>query len=389
MPLAIPGNITHTDAFFNDLVPNYQTPYSNSPYGPGIPTSTASPMNAPPNYAMGGGMPMGGFPVHQGMNPQQQQQQQQMMQRMHQGQPNAGGMPTPTPQRSFPNQPQGTPTPTHAQPSQQPQFPMPQNTHGTPQSLTPINGQPQPPQTQSSNNNIQTPQTPTFPTLAHGSLTNGGSSAPLSPGADLRDKERVGIILQINTELLFEAIQLQATQQAMAKERTSPTGSDGNANENEKKPTAEETLLGQDYVNCMRRLQSNLTYLAALADRKPNVTTPPYPAYMKAPPLNASVKLRQTQGPDGSENKPEFADREETAKYLQSLYKKLQDLFPGVDASKEPAYSIPGSRASGPGSNTSKTGSQTPSQASPVPGKQKTPKMGTSAPPTTSAPTPA
>ncbi len=131
----------------------------------------------------------------------------------------------------------------------------------------------------------------------------------------------------------------------------------------------------------MRRLQTNLSYLAALTNRKDQTMPAPCPAYLKAPPLNTNVQVRQTQGPDGAESKVDPLDREATAKYLQELYRKLQSLFPGIDPNKEPTMPVPGTRPGGQVINVPKPGSQTPSQASPISGSNKTPKMATSGPP--------
>ncbi|KAI0409546.1 hypothetical protein F4802DRAFT_544455 [Xylaria palmicola] len=346
-------------------------------------------MNMPPNYAMGGGIPMSGYPMQQGMNPQQQQQ---MMQRMQASQPNSN-MSTPTPQRNFHSQSsQGTPTP-NMPALQHPQFPGPPNAqgahHGQPTSNTPQQQQqlqqpppqqqPQPPPQTPSSNNIQTPQTPTFPTQVQGSTTNGMSSGstPLSPGADPKDKERVSVILDINNELLLEAMQIQSTQHIMRKERTSVNGTDGSIIDGDKK-SAEEEQLAEEYVGCMRRLQANLAYLAGLADkeRKPNQPSQPYPAFLKPPTLNINIKLRPMQGQDGTEVKTDSPDREETIKYIRELYKKLQALFPDIDPNKEPSI-----RTQAQSHNSTQSGTQTPAQASPAPGKQSTPTLATSAPP--------
>ncbi|KAI1814307.1 hypothetical protein GGS20DRAFT_548928 [Poronia punctata] len=316
-----------------------------------------------------------------------------MMQRMQASQPNSN-MSTPTPQRNFQAQPpQGTPTPNNRQGLPQPQFPGQPNAQGSLQ-VQPSNGpQPQsqsqtPSSTPAQNqvqatpsiNSIQTPQTPTFPAQTQNSGTNGTTTAstPLSPGADPKDKERVGIILDINNELLLEAMQIQTTQHIIRKERAAVNGTDGNGNNGDKKPTEEEQL-AQDYIQCMRRLQTNLSYLAGLADkeRKPTQPSQPYPVYLKAPTLNTNVKLRQVQAQEGGDTKPEALDREETAKYIGELYKKLQALFPDVDPNKEP-NSV---RSSAQGLNATQAGTQTPGQASPVPGKQSTPTLATSAPP--------
>ncbi|KAI8635211.1 hypothetical protein F5Y19DRAFT_4047 [Xylariaceae sp. FL1651] len=362
----------------NGQMPNYQPPYSNPPYGAGVPSPVPPQMSMPQNYAMGGSMPMGGFPMQQGMNPRQQQQ---MMQRMQASQANVG-MPTP-PQRNFQTQPpQGTPTPSNGQVPQQSQFSGPQNTQGPHQGQLSNTPQQQAQAQISSLNNVATPQTPTFPTPTQGNSTNGTSSGstPLSPGADPKDKDRVGVILEINNELLLEAMQIQGTQQIIRKERATVNGTDSNTNDGEKKTTEDEQL-AQDYIQCMRRLQTNLAYLAALADKEKRPAQP-YPAYLKAPTLNTSIKLRQPQAPDGTENKTEIPDREETVKYIGELYKKLQALYPGIDPNKEPNFQISGSgRPAAQAPNSTQSGSQTPGQASPVPGKQPTPTLASSAPP--------
>ena len=131
----------------------------------------------------------------------------------------------------------------------------------------------------------------------------------------------------------------------------------------------------------MRRLQSNLSYLATLTNRKDHASPAPCPAFLKAPPLNTNIQVRQ-QGPDGSDSKIDPSDREATSKYLQELYRKLQSLFPGIDPNKEPAIPVPGMRPGGQAANMpNKPGAHTPVQASPVTGNNRTPKMATSGPP--------
>ncbi|RYC58738.1 hypothetical protein CHU98_g7470 [Xylaria longipes] len=172
-------------------------------------------------------------------------------------------------------------------------------------------------------------------------------------------------------------MQIQSTQLSIKKERTALTGTNGIPNDGEKK-SIEEEQLAQDYVGCMRRLQTNLAYLAGLADkeRKPTQPSQPYPAFLKPPPLNTSIKLRQMQAQDGTEIKADNTDREETAKYMGELYRRLQALYPDIDPNKEPSIRPP---AQAP--NSTQSGTQTPNQASPVPGKQPTPTLATSAPP--------
>lgn len=98
----------------------------------------------------------------------------------------------------------------------------------------------------------------------------------------------------------------------------------------------------------MRRLQGNLAYQAALADRKGNVPVPPHPAYLTSPTLQQSLKSKsQTAGTQAGEGPTDTAaDREESFTYLSELYDKLQALFPGIDPTKEPSH--PQQRPQGP-----------------------------------------
>jgi hypothetical protein len=117
---------------------------------------------------------------------------------------------------------------------------------------------------------------------------------------------------------------------------------------------------------CMRRLQANLSYMAALADRKPEVKAPPCPAYLTAPPLNLSLKPRALEGSDKGMDL--VADREERDKSIKELYSRLQAVFPGFDPKKEPVYRVP--PQGGPQGQKHNPGM---SQASPT--AQKTPQM--------------
>lgn len=194
------------------------------------------------------------------------------------------------------------------------------------------------------------------------------TGTPLTPRSESREKERFALLLDINHELLYESIQIQSTQQELKKENPPTSGSQG-----DRKPTEEENLFQQDYLQCMRRLQANLSYMAALADRKPEVKVPPCPAYLSAPPLNLSLRLRSPSVvPEGQDaNIDTVADRQERDKSIRDLYKRLQAVFPGFDPKKEPAFRMPG-----PGQ---KSGGQGSNQASPT--VQQNPQM-----PTMSAP---
>jgi hypothetical protein len=117
----------------------------------------------------------------------------------------------------------------------------------------------------------------------------------------------------------------------------------------------------------MRRLQANLAYLAAIADRshKPSSQIPPHPAIISAPPLSPlppKTQIKQSPKPSPNQNpniktestslseaasgatngtpidfdaagSEETEDRLET---IKALYARLQALFPGVDPKKEP-----------------------------------------------------
>lgn len=123
-----------------------------------------------------------------------------------------------------------------------------------------------------------------------------------SPAAMARDKERVSVLLEINSMLLQEAINLQTSGKAGG-----PPAQQGSQDSNPS-PTSESTSdknvqRSPEYVNCMRRLQVNLAYLATVADKgkKSGGVVPPAPAIMTPPP-----------------NLPAIND----------LYAKLHELFP-------------------------------------------------------------
>lgn len=97
-------------------------------------------------------------------------------------------------------------------------------------------------------------------------------------------------------------------------------------------------------LSCLRRLNANLQYLAALADRKNKL--PPCPAIISAPPLNMAISVRYVpENAEGAEGPVDpAADRQERIKHLRGLYEKLQGLFPGIDPKKEPAFSMQNAR---------------------------------------------
>jgi hypothetical protein len=139
----------------------------------------------------------------------------------------------------------------------------------------------------------------------------------LSPQSQARERARVTVLLDINTMLLQEVVSLQAKGMAgSASSQTqqspsSPTTTDPNALSNS---PVDGTKSGggkpasQEYADCMRRLQANLSYLATIADakKKANGTLPLGPAIMIPP---------------------------QHLQEVHDLYKKLNQLFPEASQS--------------------------------------------------------
>lgn len=183
-----------------------------------------------------------------------------------------------------------------------------------------------------------TPQTPTFPANGQGQQVNGTSrlSTPQSPGGDPQDKERVKILFDINTELLYESMQLSNAQLELKKEAQSAPEAGVDYAE-------QERLVKEDYNHCMKRLQVNFQYQSSI-QRNPATAVFPAP-FLTAPPLSTTLKLKlPPASPDDVLERPldPSADRLQRIEGLKQLYAKLQALFPGVDPKREQ----PGSQAS-------------------------------------------
>ena len=147
----------------------------------------------------------------------------------------------------------------------------------------------------------------------------------LSPQSAARERARVTVLLEINTYLLQEVVSLQAQGKAGSgpsqgqQSPTSPTSATDPANPLNNSPgeppksasatsAAPSKPPSQEYADCMRRLQANLSYLAAIADakKKVNGALPAGPAIMIPPPHMTQV---------------------------HELYKKLNALFPEASQS--------------------------------------------------------
>jgi hypothetical protein len=161
---------------------------------------------------------------------------------------------------------------------------------------------------------------------------------PPSPRSITREKTRVSVLLEINAYLLQEVVSLQAqgkaggppvslpqqspTQEAGAgspSSTTDPSNPLNNSPIDPSKPTGAKPP-SQEYIECMRRLQANLAYLAAIADAKKKAagSIPAAPAIM-APPSHLSE--------------------------VRDLYKKLNAMFPGASQSgSNRAMPMPGSQ---------------------------------------------
>ncbi|EEP78162.1 predicted protein [Uncinocarpus reesii 1704] len=125
-----------------------------------------------------------------------------------------------------------------------------------------------------------------------------------------REKARVTVLLDINSALLQEVVNLQssgktgvsnqpATTPAQDQQTTaSPTEPSASQSQGSgSQPAKPATKSTQEYVDCMRRLQANLAYLATVADRakKTGVAAPLAPAILTPPPSMPSLIAAYTQ----------------------------------------------------------------------------------------------
>ncbi|KAE9994757.1 hypothetical protein EG327_003021 [Venturia inaequalis] len=132
----------------------------------------------------------------------------------------------------------------------------------------------------------------------------GGMQSPSKPAgiqspsleSTSRDQERVTLLLEINQLLLQEIVTLQEAGKGGDVQSPAKTG-EGTKEEG-------KSVASQEYVDCMRRMQSNLAYLANVAERasRPTQAQMPWPPLMSVP----------TTGPS----------------QLPEMYVKLQNMFP-------------------------------------------------------------
>lgn len=134
------------------------------------------------------------------------------------------------------------------------------------------------------------------------------ATPPLNPQVVAREEERVSTLLEINSHLIREVTNLQAQGKAGSQPTPASPAADGtNIVSNSPIDAAKKGVASQEYADCMRRLQANLAYLAAIADASKKAGQRPVgPAIMIPPTHLVSV---------------------------HPLYQKLKGLFPEASQS--------------------------------------------------------
>ncbi len=150
---------------------------------------------------------------------------------------------------------------------------------------------------------------------------------PSPPPPSPFETQRVTLLLEINRVLLFQVMDLQSTGKINIPGHPSPPSQPPdvakpdtpNAITEKPQQTAQQAAaqtkaVNKEYLEYMRRLQSNLAYLASIADRvhKPWNPVPQFPAILEPPSL--------VEGEEGSEKTEK--------KSIRELYGKLKELWP-------------------------------------------------------------
>ncbi|KAE8151769.1 hypothetical protein BDV25DRAFT_152117 [Aspergillus avenaceus] len=242
---------------------------------------------------------------------------------MQPGAPGGAMMPSAFPQHS------SAPHPNFSAPYTQPpvsatmnQFMPPQTTApSTPAATLPPTATPSYPQNMASlSNNMVQPQ-PQRP--APQPNPPQASAPPMTPAAVAREKARVTVLLDINSMLLQEVVNLQEAGKAGGPPSQPPEN-----NPSSDQPPAPEPPRGPtqkpspEYFDCMRRLQANLAYLATIADRakKSGGVPPSAPQIMTPPPHTSS---------------------------MNEIYKKLVELFPRTGPGAGPQPNLQNAQGNG------------------------------------------
>ena len=149
---------------------------------------------------------------------------------------------------------------------QQAQHQHQQGQQQTPKQLTPPTRYP-----------MAAPPLPQTPAAVQNPGTSAAASpnAPQSPGTQAREQKRVDLLLEINIELLQEINTLQAQ------------GRGGAMNPQHqlqlRQLNMDDSMAAEEYIQCLRRVQANLAYLAPRADAQQSMKAPPGPAHMTPP----------------------------------------------------------------------------------------------------------
>ncbi|KAN0090059.1 hypothetical protein V8E51_018638 [Hyaloscypha variabilis] len=231
----------------------YQTSYSSSPYR-GVPISTAA--NLPPNFMPATSNTAAFAMISQIMNSRNQAERMQ---------PPPSATPTKPGQRTSP-------------------FP----------------GQSESSKTDSDSTNAELPTW----------NKRWADFCAVEPGLELREKERVTKLLDINACLLKEVMLIQAIQAEVKRDE---------AAEKEKAEKEKATKL---QIPCMRRLQSNLAYLAAIADRshKPSSQILAHPAIMSSPLLLPKPLIALPPTAPDETKKEDSEDKDCISIMIKALY---------------------------------------------------------------------
>lgn len=125
-------------------------------------------------------------------------------------------------------------------------------------------------------------------------------AAPQSPAAAARERARVTALLDINSALLQELLNLQAAgksggaPQAPSTSTPEQSSSLGSATEPASASSDAPRKPSQEYVECLKRLQSNLVYLASVTDRNKKPVSAA-PAILSPPPHMGNLNEQYTK----------------------------------------------------------------------------------------------
>ena len=139
------------------------------------------------------------------------------------------------------------------------------------------------------------------------------SQSPVTSVPSPLEGARVTALLDINRLLLHSIITLQTTSKPAISDPPETSDPSKSAQSQQSRP---RHLTNPYYTDYMRRLQSNLAYLACIADRphKPQNPIPAFPAIMETPALRKAEA--EAEGD---------AERE---KELRQKYESLKELWP-------------------------------------------------------------